>query len=92
MEHIDKDISDSQYAGDLSLDYVSIGEDVNRIGKKAFENCQNLIAIRIEESDKPIKISFDYVKGCKNLVEVSIKRKVEFFKEIKVKGAKLYEN
>ena len=92
MERINENIKDLQYAGNLSLDYVTIGEDVERIGEKAFENCPNLIAIRIEESDKPIKISLDYVKGCKNLVEVSIKRKVDFYKKIKIKGAKLYEN
>lgn len=88
MVRIEEDVKDLQFAGDASLDYVTIGENVNRIGEKAFAKCQNLIAIRIEESDKPIRISFDYVNGCKNLVEVSIKRKVEFFKNYKIKGAK----
>ena len=85
---IKEDVKDFQFAGDASLDYITIEENVARIGEKAFANCPNLIAIRIEESDKPIKICLDQVKGCKNLVEVSIKRKVEFYKKIKIKGAK----
>lgn len=86
--YINENVKDLQFAGNASLSYVTIGEEVNKIGEKAFADCPNLIAIRIEESDKPIRICLDYVKGCKNLVDVSIERKVEFYKKIKIRGAK----
>lgn len=86
---IKEDVDDLQFAKNANLDYVLIEEDVKRIGEKAFANCPNLYAIRFLESDKPIKISLDYVKGCKNLVNISIERKVEFYKKIKYKGVKI---
>ena len=86
--YINENVKDLQFAGNASLNYITIGEEVNKIGEKAFANCPNLIAIRIEEADKPIRICLDYVKGCKNLVDVSIERKVEFYKKIKIRGAK----
>lgn len=86
--YINEDVLDLQYAETANLNYVTIGEDVNKIGEKAFAKCPNLYAIRILESDKPIRISLDYIQGCKNIVEVSIKREVEFYKKIKIRGAK----
>ena len=86
---IKEDVGELQLAKNANLDYVVIEEDVERIGEKAFADCPNLYAIKIVESDKPIKICLDYVKGCKNLVNVSINRKVEFYKKIKYKGEKL---
>lgn len=89
MLRIKEDVQDLQFAEDASLTYITIGEEVNKIGEKAFYKCPNLIAIKIEESDKPIRICLDFVKDCKNLVDVTIKRNVEFYKKIKYRGVKL---
>ena len=89
---IKEDVGDLQFAKNANLDYVLIEEDVERIGEKAFADCRNLCSIRIVEWDKPIKISLDYVKGCKNLVNISIERKVEFYKKIKYKGVKIWKS
>lgn len=77
---ISENIADKQFQGNASVDYVIIEDCVTRIGKMAFAKCPNLVSIRVEESDKPIKICLDYVKGCKNLVEVLFNRPVEFYK------------
>jgi len=80
-----EDIGDLQLAEDKSLDFVRIGENVSRIGVKAFYKCPNLYAIRILPGETPIKISLDFVKDCKNLVDITIERKVIFYKQIKIR-------
>lgn len=79
---IDEDIHDLQFAEDKSLDFVRISENVSRIGVKAFYKCSNLYAIKILPGETPLKISLDFVKGCKNLVDITIEREVVFYKQI----------
>lgn len=63
--------------------YIRIGENVTKIGEKAFANSPNLTSVKIEDSENPIRICLNAFSGCKNLVMISIKRDVEFYKQIK---------
>lgn len=76
-------IDDFAYQNDSSLKYVVIGEEVQKIGEKAFANAKYLTAVKIEEGSTPIRICLDAFKGCKDLVEISSKREVVFYKKIK---------
>ena len=86
---IDKDeIADFEFRGNQDLTYIRIGEDVRKIGEKAFANSPNLTGVVIEESDCPIRICVDAFSNCKHLVDITIKRQAIFYKKIKY-GRKL---
>lgn len=74
-------IEDFEFSGNKEITQITIGEDILKIGKKAFYNCPNLVSIKIEESDKPIRICLNAFKNCPHLVEIEIKRKSIFYKQ-----------
>lgn len=76
-------IEDFEFAENNNIQFLRVGEDVLRIGEKAFYKCPNLISVKIEESDTPIKICSNAFSGCKHLVEIEIKRKSIFYKKFK---------
>ena len=85
-----EEIEDFSYYNDTSLQYVAIGENVKKIGEKAFAKAKYLTAVKIEEGSTPIRICLDAFNGCKDLVEIASKREVVFYKKIKYRR-KSYE-
>ena len=84
------DVEDFAYRGNLNIDYITIGEEVKKIGERAFANAPNLISVKIEAGENPIRICLDAFIGSKNLVEVSSKRETIFYKKIKYRGGKRF--
>lgn len=54
------------FSGDAELMFVNLGEGTSKIGRNAFENCQNLQGVFIGTSDS-IEVGADAFKGCTGL-------------------------
>ncbi len=57
-------IEDNAFFGWLGQQSLSIPATVATIGSGAFQGCENLNSLRIEDSDKPLYINSDAFDGC----------------------------
>ena len=66
------------FSGDAELMFVNLGEGTSKIGRNAFENCQNLQGVFIGTSDS-IEVGADAFKGCTGLGFVASRAKSASF-------------
>ena len=66
------------FSGDAKLMFVNLGEGTSKIGRNAFENCQNLQGVFIGTSDS-IEVGVDAFKGCTGLGFVASRAKKGVF-------------
>ncbi len=62
------------FSGGAELMFVNLGEDTSKIGRNAFENCQNLQGVFFGTSDS-IEVGADAFKGCTGLGFVASRAK-----------------
>lgn len=71
-------IAPHAFSGDAELKFVNLGESTSKIGRNAFENCENLQGVFIGTSDS-IEVGSDAFKGCTGLGFVASRAKSASF-------------
>lgn len=66
------------FSGDAELTFVNLGERTTKIGRNAFENCENLQGVFIGTPDS-IEVDADAFKGCTGLGFVASRAKKGVF-------------